>query len=129
MKLMCLLMFRLKNNIHSNMTIRDIIREKSLRLMKADTIPTIELANELVELSALLSSLNAESVEKQFALNIKRRDLLEEAKSVAKARLLSEATIEWKEWYDRMAQREALEELIRSLKYRIRVAEEEYKHS
>ena len=129
MKLMCLLMFRLKNNIHSNMTIRDIIREKSLRLMKADTIPTIELANELVELSALLSSLNAESVEKQFALNIKRRDLLEEVKSVAKARLLSEATIEWKEWYDRMAQREALEELIRSLKYRIRVAEEEYKHS
>ena len=110
-------------------TIRQIIQEKSLLLREVDKLGPGKASEELVELSSLLSSLNAEIVEKQFLLNKKRNELLEEAKSVAKARLLSESTEEWHEWYQRVMWRESLMETIRALKYYIRGAESERRES
>ena len=106
-------------------TIRELITEKSSLLRDIDTLGPIKVSEEVVELASLLSSLNAEIVVSQFALNQKRRELLEEAKSVAKARLLAEATEEWRSWFERVMQREALQELIRTCKYYLRAVDTE----
>ena len=106
-------------------TIRDLIKEKSELLRDIDKLGPATASEELVQLASLLSSLNAEIVEKQFILNQKKVELLEEAKSVAKARMLAEATPEWKEFMERIMQREALEELLRAVKYYLRAAEHE----
>ena len=108
------------------MTIREMIAEKSALLRNVDKLGPHKAAEELVELASLLSSLNAETVEKQYILNQKRVELLQEAKSVAKARLMAEATIEWKDFMDRVVQREALEELLRAVKYYLRASEKEW---
>ena len=108
-------------------TIRELIQEKSALLREVDKLGPTKASEELVELASLLSSLNAEIVEKHFILNQKKVELLQEAKSVSKARMLSEATIEWKEWIERVMQQKALEELIRTLKYYLRASEREYK--
>jgi len=106
-------------------TIRDLIKSKSELLRDIDKLGPATASEELVQLASLLSSLNAEIVEKQFILNQKKVELLAEAKSVAKAKLLAEATTEWREWFERISQRDALEELIRSVKYFLRSAESE----
>jgi len=106
-------------------SIRQLIAEKSALLRDVDKLGPAKASEELVELASLLSSLNSEVVERQFILNKKKVELLEEAKSVAKARLLSEATPEWKEFMDRIMQREAVEELLRTVKYYLRAAENE----
>ena len=108
-------------------TIREIIKEKSERLRDISNIPPMEASESLVELSSLLSTLNAYISDKQFMVNQKRASLLQEAKSVAKARLLTEATTEWKEWFEAVMQRDAMLEMIRALKYHIRGLENEYK--
>ena len=107
-------------------TIRELIGEKSALLREVDKLGPQEASQELVELASLLSSLNTEIVEKQFILNQKKVELLQEAKSVSKAKMLSEATQEWKDFMDRVMQREALEELLRAVKYYLRAAEKEY---
>ena len=105
--------------------LRDIIAYKSNLLREPDKLSPAQAAEELVSLSSLLSSLNAEIVEKKFILNKKKIELLIEAKSVAKADLLSEATEEWRAWYERVMLQDALKELIRSIKYYLREAETE----
>ena len=106
-------------------SIRETIKEKSELLRSVDILGPGKASEELVELASLLSSLNAEIVEKQFILNQKKVELLQEAKSVAKAKLLSEATNEWREFMERVMQREALEELLRATKYYLRFSERE----
>lgn len=113
----------------SDKTIRETIKEKSDLLRDINKLGIGAASEILVELSSLLASLNSEIVEKQFLLNKKRAELLEEHKTVAKAKTLSEASEEWREWYERMMWRDALLELIRSLKYYIRGAIDEYKES
>ncbi len=108
-------------------TIREIITKKSESLRDIDKLGAHNAAVELVELSSLLSSLNKEIVDKQFLLNQKRTELLQEAKSVAKARLLAESTQEWKDFMDRLYQKEAVIELLRAVKHYIRSAGEEYR--
>jgi len=110
-------------------TIRETIASKSAELRNIEKVGPIKAAEELVELSSLLSSLNSEIVEKQFIMNQKKAELLLEAKSVAKAKLLSEATIEWKNWFERIMQRDALLELIRSVKYYLRAMSDERRES
>ena len=109
------------------MTIRELISEKSALLRNVDKLGPHAASEELVELASLLSSLNAEIVEKHFILNQKKVELLQEAKSVSKARMLSEATPEWRDFMERLTQREALEELLRAVKYYLRAAEKELK--
>ena len=117
------------------MTIRELIKEKSELLREVDKLGPVKAAEELVELASLLSSLNAETTEKHFILNQKKVELLNGSKfqgkpnSVALAKMLSEATQEYKDWLDRFMQGKALEEMIRSLKYYLRQASEEIKIS
>ena len=106
-------------------TIRDLIKSKSELLRDIDKLGPATASEELVQLASLLSSLNAEIVEKQFILNQKKVELLEEAKSVSKAKLLAEATTEWREWFERIQQRDALENLLRAVKYYLRASSDE----
>lgn len=108
-------------------TIRELISEKSALLRDVDKLGPARASEELVELASLLSSLNAEIAEKHFILNQKKIELLQEAKSVSKAKMMAEATTEWKDFIDRVMQREALEELLRAVKYYLRAAERELK--
>ena len=106
-------------------TIREMIKERSERLRDISNIPPHEAAEILVQLTSLLSTLNAYIVDKQFTYNQKRVEIRAEKKSVAEAKLFSESTIEWREWQEAVAQRDALEEAIRALKYYIRGLENE----
>lgn|SRR3990167_7514711 len=110
-------------------TIREIIKEKSAELREIEKLGPAKAAEELVQLSSLLASLNTEIVETQFILNQKRSELLLEAKSVAKARLLAEGLQEWHDWFERIMQRDALLELIRALKYYLRAISDERRES
>ena len=113
----------------SDKSIRTIIQEKSELLRDVNKLGIGAASEILVELSSLLSSLNAEIVETQYLLNKKRVLLLEEHKTVAKAKTLSEASEEWHEWYQRIMWRDALMEQIRALKYYLRGASDELKES
>ncbi len=108
-------------------TIRELITEKSAILRNVENLGPEKASVELVELASLLSSLNSEIVEKQFILNQKKVELLQEAKSVSKAKMLSEATMEYKDWFERYMQGKALEELLGAVKYYLRSAEAEYR--
>jgi len=108
-------------------TIREVITEKSLLLRDIDTLGPAQAAKELVELSSLLSSLNKETSDANYWLNIKKMELLKEHGTAAKAKIYAEASPEWKDWNERVMQGKAVEEMIRAIKYYLRAAEEEYK--
>lgn len=108
------------------MTLRELIKEKSALLRHPDKLGFMKVAEELVELSSLLSSLNAEIAEKQFELNKVKLAFLGEFKSAAQAKIAAEATQQWDEWNKRVQLRHAMEELIRALKYYLKAASTEY---
>lgn len=110
-------------------SIRDIIRAKSEALRFVDQLGPAKASEELVSLSSLLASLNAYIGEKQYWYNMKNQALLLEFGTAAKAKIHAQASQEWKEWNDAVLQKEALEELIRSVKYYLRSAENEQKLS
>lgn len=86
-----------------------------------------EASQKLVNLSSLLASLNTAITNAHFALNVKKRDVLEDAGSVAKARVLAEATEEWRLFIQLLNQKESLLELMRAVKYYLKASVEEYK--
>lgn len=109
------------------MTIREEIQKHSQRFFDADTLTPHEVATTLVELTALLSSLNAEIVRAQYAYNVMAYALRGSTRSVADAKLQAQAQPEWREWKERQAQGEALVELVRSCKKYLAMAQEEQK--
>lgn len=108
-------------------SIRSLITEKSLEIREIGQVGPHRAAEILVELSSLLSSLNREIVESNYWYNLKKQELLKELGVVGKAKIHAEATQEWRDWQERKLQKEALEELIRSVKYYLRSAESELK--
>lgn len=110
-------------------TIRELITEKSNLLRNVDQLGPDKASEELVALSSLLSSLNKEIVEAQYWYNIKRQELLKEHGTAAKAKIYAEASEEWKQWQDRVQQKDAIVELIRAIKYYLTNAKEEYMHT
>ena len=111
------------------MTIREEIKKRSERLKDIANIPPLEASEILVEFTALLSSLNAYISEKHYAVNQEKASLLIEAGSVAKVKVLVEATEKWKEFNDALMQRDAMLEMIKALKYHLRALGDEYKVS
>lgn len=109
--------------------LRELIAEKSLLLRDVDSLGPAGAAKELVELSSILSSLNAEIADKHYWYNMKRVELIGEHKTASKARVYAEASQEWKDWQDRLVQRDSVVEMIRALKYYLKGAESEYKES
>lgn len=110
-------------------TIRELITEKSEKLRDVDVLGPDVAAEELVALSSLLSSLNKEIADAHFVLNQKKKELIETYKTVAKAKLYAEATEEWKQWFDRVMQAEALNQMIQAVKYYLKGAERERMNS
>ena len=108
-------------------TIRDIIAEKSELLRNVEQLGPGKASEELVELCSLLSSLKKYVVEKNYWYNIQRQNMLKEHGKGVLAKIHAEASAEWKDWQEAKAQEEALEELIRSIKYYLRGAEKEIK--
>ena len=107
-------------------TIRQMIQERSEKLLDAANISTHEIANTLVELTSLLASLNAEIEESDYWYRVLLNKKLEELGSAAKAKISAQATDEYKKVSERKAQKEALIELIRACKYSIRAHGDEY---
>jgi len=108
------------------MTIREKITQHSDRLQDTGTLTPHEAANILVELSALGSSLNAEIVASQADFNEHRKEVRDKHKSAVDAKIEAEAGSLWRGWQERKAQRDALVELIRSVKFYLKVAQIEY---
>ena len=110
-------------------SIREIIAQKALLLRDVDTLGPGKAAEELVALSSILSSLNKEISDCRYWFNLKRLDLLKEHGSFTKATVYAEASQEYKDWKDREVQKDAVVEMIRSVKYYLRGAEQEMKES
>ena len=106
-------------------TIREMITEKSELLRHIEQLGPHKAAEELVELCSLLSSLKKHVVDQNYWYNIKRQELLREHTKAAQAKIHAEASAEWRNWQEAKAQEEALEELIRSVKYYLRSASDE----
>lgn len=106
-------------------TIRDIINEKSNALKNVDALGPTKASEELVALSSLLASLNSYIVEKHFAYNLRVQEMRRINKTAADAKIASEASKEWKEWNEATAQKEALIELIRAVKFYLKASVEE----
>lgn len=110
-------------------TIRELITEYSSQLRDADTLSPSDASIALVELSSVLSSLNAEITRAEYAYNLLLKALRPRFKSVSDARLEAQAQQEWLDVEERKGQKEALVELIRSLKYFHRNALQEKQES
>ena len=86
-------------------------------------------AKKLVRLSSLLASLNGEVSQAQFDFNKKKRDILIEAKTVARANLIAQAEPEYLHFITLLNTRESLLELIRAVKHYLKTAIEEYREA
>lgn len=104
-------------------TIRDIIQETANDLANIDTLGPERASEELVKLSALLASINSEVVRRQFTYNLLCKQKLEETTVAAQAKILAEATEEWRDWQEGIAFQKATLDMIRALKYFLRNAE------
>lgn len=110
----------------ADQSIREIIKQKSLKLRGISSLGPMDVATELVELTSLLSSLNEHIADKRYWYNVLLEKKMQELGSAAKAKISAEASQEWKGWNEAVLQKEALEEMIRSLKYFQRAASTEY---
>ena len=110
-------------------SIRDFITEKANKLRDIDALGLNEAEKELVGLSSILSTLNKEIADAHYWYNMKKVELLNEHETVAKTNLVAQASKEWKDWTNRRVQKEAVVEMIRSLKYFVKGAREEKRES
>lgn len=110
-------------------SIREIIKQESEELRFVDQLGPAKASEKLVKLSSLLASLNAYIGDKSYWYNVKRVELLEKHKTAAKANIYAQATEEWKELNEAGMQSAALMELIRSVKYYLKSAEQEQREA
>ncbi len=106
--------------------IREMIRERSEKLRNASELSPHEIADILLELTSLLSSLSGETVEAEYWYKTKLQLERESAKSAVDAKIKAEISPEWKAWRERDAQLKSLIELIRSCKKFLAVRQDEY---
>lgn len=110
-------------------TIREIIAEKLLELRDIDGLGASRASEILVELSALLGSINKECSDRRYIYSLKKIMLLDEHKTVTKAVTYGEGSKEYKDWSEAEEYRKAVIENIRSLKYYLRNSLEEKRES
>ena len=99
---------------------------KEVEELMAKGVGPTAMSAKLVRLSSLLSLLNAKITEADIAYRKQRNDILDRCNSVAQAKVKVEATPEWGELMRLLNKKEALFELIRSIKYYIKSATLEY---
>jgi|SRR3990167_2336867 len=108
-------------------TIRELIAQESAAIREVEKIGPHGMAEKLVALSSLLSSLGAEIALKRAKYHETRLNALNASKSAIEAKIRSEATPEFNEWQEREEQRKALLEVIRAIKYYLRISQDEMK--
>ena len=111
------------------MNIREHIQKTSLKLRDSENVNMVDMANDLVELSSLMSSLNKEIGDWQFSYNKLLQENLVKHGKAAQAKIETDASQTYKELNDRRLQSVAVVELIRSIKFRLRASEIEYKEN
>lgn len=109
------------------MTIRDLIKQKSEELPKADD-PNV-VADILKDLSSLLASINKECSERKYWYALKRLEFLKEHGTATKANIYAEASTEYKDWLEAEEYRKATLEMIRGCKYFLRNSERELREA
>lgn len=110
-------------------TIRDIINKKSEILKEIDSLGLHKAAQELVEISALLASINKEVVDRNYWYNILCQVKLKETSVAAKAKIIAQASPEWQAWQAAIGYQKAALDLIRALKYYLRQSEQEFRET
>jgi hypothetical protein len=107
-------------------TIREMITDYKNRLSDMSNITPDEASKILVELSALWGNVNTKLIEALMEYNKVKLDYLKEIKSVARAVVSAETSVEY-QWYQEVKGfSELIKEMTRSLKYYIRSCEDEY---
>ena|ERR1700748_603490 len=107
------------------MTIREIIQQKAELLKDVDALGPAKASEELVSLSALLASVNKEVTDRNFAYNVLVKDTLAKENVAAKAKIIAQASKEWKDWMEAIGYQKATLDMIRALKYYLRRVEDE----
>lgn len=97
-------------------TVRDLIKDIQGEVRSTELHP--ERASELLnQLSSLLGNVNDQLKDKQMDYNKALLVIIEDSKTVAKARLVGETTQEYEELLSIKGTKELVLEMIRSLKY------------
>ena len=109
------------------MTLRDLIKQETAGLLHVEQLGPHIAAERLVALTSLLATLGAEIALKRAKYAQVRVNYLNTSKSAVEAKIRSEATPEFNEWQEREEMRKALTEIVRALKYYLRISSEEYK--
>lgn len=107
-------------------TIREIINGYQKRLTNMNDMTPNEASKILVELSAFWGNVNSKLIETQMEFNKHKLKCLDEVKSVAKAQVMAETSMEW-QWYQEVkGYSELVKEMIRGIKYYVRTCQDEY---
>lgn len=105
--------------------IRELIQTKLTELHDIDAVGPDRASEILVELSALLGSINKEVSDREYWFNLKKFEFLKESGIVGKATIEANATKEFQQFKEAVAYQKAVIENIRSIKYYLRRADEE----
>lgn len=111
------------------MNLREIINEYRSKLVDAKDLAPVDAAQMLVELTALTGNIHEEIVGRGNQYRIKLADLVEKYGSVAKAKVIAQASPEYGDLVQATAYLEMASEMIRSLKVFIKSKEEERRFS
>lgn len=107
------------------MSIRDIIKNFQAEIRDKDLQPD-RAAEILAKSAALMGNVNDEIRKRGMVYNQKLLEVLDQNKSVAKAKVIAETTTEYESYLEAKNTKEALLELIRSLKYFLKAKEDEF---
>lgn len=111
-------------------TIREIINNYRNRLINASQLTPKEASETIVELSALMGNITEEIQKREFDYNTALLELLKKEKmTVARAKIEAQVSAEYGELQTAKGQKEMTLELIRSLKYLLRIMESEFEVS
>ena len=109
--------------------IREIIAAKLTELHNIDAVGPNRASEILVELSALLGSINKECSDREFFFNLRKLEFLKESGIVGKATIEANATPEFQQFKEAIAYQKAVIESMRAIKYYLRRVGEEQRES
>ena len=107
-------------------TLRETVAEKLLALRDIDSFGPHKASEELVALSSLLASISKECSDRRYIYSLKKIQLLEEHKTAAKANIYGQGSMEFKDLMEAEDYRAATIDMIRSIKYYLKISEAEF---
>lgn len=106
------------------MSVRDLINQRQIECRSGDLMPA-RAGEVMVELSSLLGNINNEILEREIAYNKKLLECLDKEKTANKAKIIAETSDEYRLMREAKNAEKVALEIIRSLKYYLRVKEDE----